>query len=340
MSRAGASLRLFRTAKGGLNDRKHRNRARNHRPNHDGRRVGLPVTKLTKFEKLQDRVAEPELIVAERHKPPSKLGTAIRYLVENQDAIREMIEKRDRPKTKAAALSGLQQEIESFNDVGLKAFKRHQNTLPVKGLSYIEAYHEGILWIALEYHRRSGGTNVSEEIGNSGSRFIALVNGNSNVVESPVSNLCGNDNVLRSRDQYMVFIRDVEQMKTVKAHLPAFVRLYAVHDGVYNGIGQPSKTFMSIDGTYKRLPVLAEREQCISSNLSPVGFGDDAIGVIQRSAEIVNGVSEDCWGVLGERRRFPRTIISLGPETLDISFDERLEDFFEPTDVMFGPFYL
>ena len=40
-----------------------------------------------KLADLQQRVAELELIVAQRHKPPSKLGTAIRYLVENQDVI-------------------------------------------------------------------------------------------------------------------------------------------------------------------------------------------------------------------------------------------------------------
>jgi hypothetical protein len=49
--------------------------------------------KLTKFEKLQDRVAELELIVAENRRPPSRLGSAIRWIVENQEAIREIVAK-------------------------------------------------------------------------------------------------------------------------------------------------------------------------------------------------------------------------------------------------------
>jgi hypothetical protein len=43
---------------------------------------------------MEDRVAELEMIVTQRQRPPNRLGTPIRYLVENQAVIAELIEKR------------------------------------------------------------------------------------------------------------------------------------------------------------------------------------------------------------------------------------------------------
>ena len=57
----------------------------------------------------------------------------------------------DKAEPAALRLCSRQEDIESFDDVGLKAFKRAQNTLPFKGLSLIESYVEGSLWIAVEY---------------------------------------------------------------------------------------------------------------------------------------------------------------------------------------------
>ena len=45
------------------------------------------------WNQLSDRVSELERIVTETRRPPSRLGTAIRYLVENLDALEQMIEK-------------------------------------------------------------------------------------------------------------------------------------------------------------------------------------------------------------------------------------------------------
>jgi hypothetical protein len=49
--------------------------------------------KLTKFEKLQDRVAELELIVAQNRRPPSRLGNTLRFIVENIQVLERIIER-------------------------------------------------------------------------------------------------------------------------------------------------------------------------------------------------------------------------------------------------------
>jgi hypothetical protein len=55
---------------------------------------GRPImAKLTKLERLTDRVAELELLVAQNRRPPSRFGHAIRYLIEHMDTIREIVAK-------------------------------------------------------------------------------------------------------------------------------------------------------------------------------------------------------------------------------------------------------
>ena len=60
------------------------------------------------WNQLSDRVSELERIVTETRRSPSRLGTAIRYLVENLDALEQMIEKhRESMGNKKAAASTL-----------------------------------------------------------------------------------------------------------------------------------------------------------------------------------------------------------------------------------------
>jgi hypothetical protein len=42
---------------------------------------------------VEERMTELEMIVTQHHKPPSRLGAAIRFLVQHQDVIAEMIER-------------------------------------------------------------------------------------------------------------------------------------------------------------------------------------------------------------------------------------------------------
>ena len=53
------------------------------------------MTKLTKLEQLQDRVAELEQIVLEKRKrPPSRLGTTFRYLAKNLETLQAIYQRK------------------------------------------------------------------------------------------------------------------------------------------------------------------------------------------------------------------------------------------------------
>jgi hypothetical protein len=48
---------------------------------------------LNKFERIEDRLAKLELIVAEKRRPPSRLGATFRFLAENIETLREMVDE-------------------------------------------------------------------------------------------------------------------------------------------------------------------------------------------------------------------------------------------------------
>jgi hypothetical protein len=51
------------------------------------------MVKLSAIDDLKERVRELEKYNTEHGKPPTRLGSAIRYLVENQDVIKELVER-------------------------------------------------------------------------------------------------------------------------------------------------------------------------------------------------------------------------------------------------------
>lgn len=177
--------------------------------------------------------------------------------------------------------------------------------LVFKGLPLREAYFKNILWIALQYSPT--GANTDEFIA------LALVNhkGDSRNTTAcfrsrSVSDFEVVDVHSRScGDQNNVLIGDVQVVQPFKAHLPANVGLYFVNNYFDNAIAwRKSISFMSIDGTYKRLPVPVKREPTTVTPSGVIGFGCDVVRVIEGGPKVVNGIAENGWDVLVERFGF------------------------------------
>jgi hypothetical protein len=135
-------------------------------------------------------------------------------------------------------------------------------------------------------------------------------------------------------------------MQSVETQLSTFVRLYLINDNVNDCVRRrQSLEFLSIDGTFKRLPILVEREECISSDSTPICLDHNAISVVESGSEIMQHVAKDGRRMFGEKRRsgalsLQKLIITLGAQSLYAVRDVLFEDCFEAVDVMFGPFYL
>jgi hypothetical protein len=250
----------------------------------------------------------------------------------------------------APELRSIADEIESFNDVGLKAFKADQNTLSFKWLSCLEDYLEGRLWVVMEYRvaTRRGLDKVSPR------RFFAILNAKRDSHKTDIAATWGFDidslaepHFLGHGNQDVVLIRNIEEVKPVKSQLPSFVWLYSIDDRVDNGIGRrESKIFMSIDGALKRFIVFSKGKESAPCDLSSVGFHHDTVGVVEGGPEVMDGIAEHGWSVLGEGgqigafRAFQPATVFLGPQSLHVARDMGGEYDFELVDVMFGPFYL
>jgi hypothetical protein len=241
-------------------------------------------------------------------------------------------------------------EIKSFNDVGLKAFKASQNTLSFKGLSLLEDYLKGRLWIVLEY-RSAPGRNSDKFAGSS---FFAIVNAKRDSYQSDIaptwgfnSDTLAQPHFLSHRDQDAMLVGDVEHMQPVQAELPVFVGLYLVGNYVKNRVrGRESGLFVSIDQVFKFFPFLAEGEVRPIGDLVTVGFHHDTVSVVEGGPQVMDGITEHGWSVFGEGghiglpRVFQTATVFLGTQSLHVARDVSAEYDFELIDVMFGPFYL
>lgn len=159
------------------------------------------------------------------------------YILDNGTFVSES-DKRQAGAEFCPNLRSLQDEIESFNDVGVKSIHRFQNTLPLKGLSLIESYIEGILWIAVEYRPAA-----ANEVGVSG--FLVLLNGQSHARDGVTCFLpefvekfsrFPDDHICGCGDKDVMLVSDVQKVDTVEHKLPGFVRLYLIKDDVDNSI--------------------------------------------------------------------------------------------------------
>ncbi len=223
-----------------------------------------------------------------------------------------------------------------------------KNTFPLAGFALREGYLEGRLWIALHY--RPGPGIYKGEIG-----FCALISSkcdSSDAAASRVSGFVYNTQIIDMEmcgrgQEHRVFVGDVEPMQLVQSKLPAFVRLQLVQDEVTDcGRGGNSLLFMSVDGTFKRLPIPTKGESGVVADLTARFARQNVVCVIEGGPEIVECIAQNGGRVSWEAcaddgsALFPRALLTLGPRSLHICTDVSLENTFQLFDVMFGPFYL
>ena len=233
-------------------------------------------------------------------------------------------------------------DVESFGCGGMQPLEGVQDTLTLKGLSIAEAYDKGVLWIALQY--RTAVTKFEEF------DTLALISNHRDALNSASCFRSGGIHKIepidvyrrRGGDEHEMLVGDVQSMKPIKAKPPAFIGLYVVNDRRDDNIARrQSLCFMSIDGTFKRLPVFPERETPPFAKCRGVRIGGDMVGMIQGGVEIVNRIAKHGRDMLWESPGadlFQRVAIALSPHSIHVISDVVPKQGFELVDVMFGPF--
>lgn len=223
--------------------------------------------------------------------------------------------------------------------------KRCDNALVFKGLTLREAYIKNILWIAIQY------SPVVASVDELSALALISLKGNSKDAASCFRTRSVSEfeafyvHSRSSRDQDNMLISDVQVMQPLEVQFPASVRLYFVDNHVDDAFAwRNSFSFMSIDGSYKRLPVPVKRETPIITPCGAIGFCGDVVSVVEGGPEVVNRIAQDGWDVFIERfgfqgpSLFQRAVLALGPQSLHVATDVIPKAGFKITDVMFGPF--
>lgn len=226
-----------------------------------------------------------------------------------------------------------------------EGFQDFQNRFACKRLSLVEQYLKNVLWVAVQYAPTHPGVDEFSALAlvchegdavNTSACFRSGAIGEVQRVDVH-GGTCG--------DQNNMFVGDVQIVKPFQPKLPATVRLYFVNDSVDDFVAWgKSFSFMSIDGTYKRLPVPVEGKP---SEVTPdrlVSVGSDVVSVIKGDTKIVDSVAQNGRDMLVERfgfnvpSLFQRSVLALGSQSLHVVTDVAPKSGFKITDVMFGPF--
>ena len=240
--------------------------------------------------------------------------------------------------------SGDLQGIEGCGDQFRKVADSLKDTISFKGLSFRKAYGEGRLVIGIAHGR-------FRALGNSQEVTLVSVWRNDCQVVPNLSDLTGlvvnkrrsDLHLADGRDQSRMFVRSVEEMQTVEVSAPSFEGLYFIEDNADDLIAwRRSKRFMSVDGSFRRLSFLAEREVALRDWPAPVCADQFAPCVIQAGPEVVDSITENCLGMAGKvgNASLPRITLILSDQSARVCANEASKIIVKVTDVMFGPFDL
>lgn len=214
-----------------------------------------------------------------------------------------------------------------------------------KGLIPLEAYVEGRLRILLRLKNHIG-TKVEDTI------FLDLrAECRQSCVPLNDSAAGQSADVIRDvdfrhcRDENHMLVGDVELVKAVEPlAIPTQKRFYRIDDSISHSLTRTySRRHMSIDGTFKRVPILPEGEKGMPSWQIPVGLDANTVSVIQGGPKVMDRIANYCRRVFGEvsadnNRLVPVFLLCLTAENITVFSNVSAENTFQLDDVMFGPF--
>lgn len=255
--------------------------------------------------------------------------------------------KQTKPDTSAERDRPVLKSRESYDSIVgdyRQALKRVQDALTLKGLSFVEAYVEGRARIAVEFRPKS----LCQA---DGRRLIAVWNFKGEIAESATSRISEcvqnveplNHHNSICCNKSVMLVSDVETIDPIEITPINLERLYFIEDEIDNIVAGQGSCFLSVDGRFRVLPRVSKRELCPSLDAAAIGFNERTINVVKGSAEIMDSIANDCWGVprdaTAQASPLPLLRVGLKPQGFDVFSHVSADNDFELLDVMIGPFY-
>jgi hypothetical protein len=238
-------------------------------------------------------------------------------------------------------LETVQYERDSF----LKTPQGRYNGSALQRLPIAKAYLDGDLWIVLRYKQ------VPTEIDKLGT-LLVLINHDYEIFDTAAGwlpKLIGKPRFMDMKFSHGgkkndMFVSDVQPVKFVEIQLPTWVGLSFISDEIEC---LPSRNrfgvFLSIDGTFNRLPIPSEREISSVCRGHPICFNEDTVRVIKGSSDVMNCVTENGGCVFGEpfstelALSVQRCVVILTEQSFHVLTDIGVKKGFQLDDVMIGP---
>lgn len=202
-----------------------------------------------------------------------------------------------------------------------------------RGFSFSDDYLQGRLWFAIELNGPWRDGKV---------KLLARIRAKVAIVEDgpAVSIRQGDSDQAADGDQEPMFIEVGKLIEGPQGFVPSIVSAYLIDDEVVERLGDGLLFRSLLNGAYKSLPFVADREKHLTAALD-IGPCCRRIAMIQRRAEIGYGISKDEGKLWSEwlTSELNRVRISIDAKRVSIRRNISGESF-EFADVLFGPFNL
>ncbi|HMT44649.1 MAG TPA: hypothetical protein PKA59_08835 [Chakrabartia sp.] len=246
-----------------------------------------------------------------------------------------------------SALEILSEPGESYESVVRdyrQSLERLKDALILEGLSFSEAYIEGRAGIAVEFGPHSAFESNGPRLISVWRHYRQPAKSAPDGVSFCVENIKPIDHHQRvGSDENMMLIGNIKSMDPVKFIPVNLERLYFIEDETDHDIAGEASCFLSIQGCFRVLPRVPKRELSPSIDGAIIGFDQSTVSVVQGSAKVVDGVTDDGRCMAGnptsEDSFFPTVRIGLGPQSFDVVHHVGANNRFKLLDVMIGPFY-
>lgn len=234
--------------------------------------------------------------------------------------------------------------LNTFDDVADKfrqLLERWNHRLTLHGQSLVEEYQRDRLTLVCDLDISGGLKHRHGSIARHNQVHIDPL------VASIIFSAKANDRSnLHHWKQEPVFVKNVEIVKASEGIIPSLVRFYDIHDEVsdlFGGLPYQS----AIDGVYKAIPTLPERECSVIVVPLQSSENDLIESNIQGTFEVVSGIADDEGKVVWKGFSYLdlKAIVSslnvfINTETVKVSVGEGQDARVKIVDVLLGPFNL
>lgn len=230
-------------------------------------------------------------------------------------------------------------QVQSQGDVLREKGKFREDAFTLKGLPLAEAYLEGFLWIAIKL----SGLAWPESNGRVHWIVAKIADPDVGQRRAVIEHHLLDGHRIGSGDEHQVFVRDVELMDAIEMERATIEGLYLIEDHRLSfEAWRKSPLFMSLDGSFHRLPILPERKLGMSVDGIPPVLNEYTVRMIKGGPEVMERIAQDGGCMAGETDTYesatPSLTIALGAQSLHVLLHNRPENVFQIADVMVGPF--